>query len=127
MKKKILLGIYLTGSFIGLMFIFNWFSKIKLSPEEHFNRAVNAYIIEEYSGIIINKFIDREEHNFKKVIINENSSERVILLDIEQGGLFEFLNVGDSIIKTKGNLKVKVIRNNVDTLIEMKFESLPDE
>ena len=124
---KLFIKIWLIACILGAIIVFTWFNSIKLSPKEEINRAVNAYRIEEYSGVIINKFVDRDEHNFKKVILNENNLERVILLDIEQGGLFEFLNIGDSIIKTKDNLKVRVIRNDIDTTIEMKFASPPNE
>ena len=127
MKMKLFIKIWLIACILGAIIVFTWFNSIKLSPKEEINRAVNAYRIEEYSGVIINKFVDRDEHNFKKVILNENNLERVILLDIEQGGLFEFLNIGDSIIKTKDNLKVRVIRNDIDTTIEMKFASPPNE
>lgn len=122
---KLIIKIWLIICAIGTIIIFIWFNSIRLSPEKEIKRAVDAYRVEEYSGIIINKFIDKDEHNFKKVIINENNQERVILFDIELGGLFDFLSIGDSIIKTKGNLQVNVIRNNIDTLIVMKFVSTP--
>ncbi len=125
-KGKLIVKIWLITGAIGLLFIIIWFSQIIPTPEEDINMAVNAYKIEEYEGLIVDKFIDRKEHNFKKVIINENNQQRVILFDIEISGLYDFLEIGDSIIKNKGELRVRVIRNELDTILKMKFAAIDE-
>lgn len=85
------------------------------------NSAMIAYKKHEYSGVIVNKFIDKEQHLYQKIIINQDNQEDVIVMNFEAGGLYDFLCIGDSISKTSGSLKVRVVRNDMDTIIKMKF------
>ncbi len=121
---KYIIGICVLFFTIGLAIIFIWFDKITLPPEKEYEMVINAYVEQEYSGLITEVYIDRDEHSFKKVVITENNQERVILLNHEIGGLFEYLENGDFIEKKHGELHLKVSRNNFDTLIYMKFTTL---
>lgn len=123
-KRKLLFRIWLLVSLIGLVIILLWFKNIIPTPEEDINMAVNAYKTDEFNGVVIDKFIDRNEHNFKKVFINENNTQRVILFDIETSGVYDFFSIGDSITKHKGSLQIRVIRNDLDTTLQMEFVKL---
>ncbi|MGC9342622.1 MAG: hypothetical protein ACP5E3_07985 [Bacteroidales bacterium] len=120
-KGKVLFKIWLIVSLIGLVIILFWFINIIPTAEEDIHMAVNAYKIDEFNGVVIDKYIDKNEHNFKKVIINENNTRRVVLFDIEISGVYDFFMVGDSIAKDKGNLQIRVIRNDLDTTLQMEF------
>jgi hypothetical protein len=120
-KGKVLFKIWLILSLIGLVIILFWFKNIIPTPEEDIHMAVNAYKIDEFNGVVIDKYIDKNEHNFKKIIINENNTRRVVLFDIEISGVYDFFMVGDSIAKDKGNLQIRVIRNDLDTTLQMEF------
>jgi hypothetical protein len=92
------------------------------SPEEAIGLAVDNYRTEEYRGVVTNKFIDKKGHNLKKIIVEENNKERVIMFDpIETSGVYSYFEIGDSLIKNLGSLQVRVIRNQTDTTIQMKF------
>ena len=82
----------------------------------------DSYKDEEYSGKIIEKYIDRKEHNFKKVIIDGEYRERTILFNHETGGLYDFFRINDSVIKVRETLDIRIIREDCDTIIKMKFE-----
>lgn len=90
------------------------------SPEEQIEGVLSSYRAKEFSGVIINKFNNRKEHNFRDIIIDENNIERTIEFYFDIGGLFDFLAINDSIIKTKNNLQVRIIRKDFDTTINMK-------
>lgn len=119
--KKVLFKIWIFVSVVGLIIIFFWFKSVIPTVEEDINMAVNAHQVEEFNGVVINKFIDKNEHNFKKVIINDNNTKGTILFDIETSGVYDFFKVGDSIVKHKGNIQIRVIRNDIDTTLQMKF------
>ncbi len=86
----------------------------------------HLFLVQEYNGIIIDKYIDENQHNFKKIIINEEFKKRTILFNIEIGGIYEYFEIGDSIIKQSGSLQVRIIRQDLDTTLLMKFVDLPN-
>lgn len=123
--KKGFIKAYVIICIIGVVVVFIWFMNIVEFPNMEFEKAINAYKNQKYSGTVLNKFIDRNEHNFHKIILHENGRERTILLDIEIGGLYKFIQLGDSIIKKENELFVHIIREDLDTLYEMKFITSP--
>lgn len=124
---KPLFRIWLVLCLIGLVIVSFWFRNITPKAEEEINQAVNAYRQEEFQGTIIKKFIDRNEHNFNKVIITEDQDIRTVLFDIETSGIYDYFEIGDSIIKEAGTLQIRVIRHDKDTVLKMKFVDLPDK
>lgn len=119
--RFIIIFIYLV---IALAILCYLVSNLIKSSEGHSEAVVEAYRARNFSGLIVDKYIDRKQHSYEKIVINENNQERVIIFNPEKGGLFNFLEVGDSIIKTEGNLKVLVIREDTDTIINMRFTNI---
>ena len=104
---------------IPVILIFFWF--VRKDTSVSFEEFLHHYRIEEYSGLVIDKYVDKDEHNYQKVILQHEYGERVILFNHETGGLFNHIEVGDSLIKEYGNLDVKILRADFDTTITMKF------
>lgn len=86
------------------------------------NKKASEYYKEyTYSGLVTNKFIDSKQHNYQTVIIQNGEEKDILLLDFETSGLFDFIEVGDSIFKKKSSLKLRLIRSELDTIIEMQI------
>lgn len=67
-----------------------------------------------FNGLVINKYIDQENHLFPKVEI-KNESEIITFLPAEKfsGKLFfEYVQVNDSIFKVKGSRTIQIKRNS---------------
>lgn len=77
-----------------------------------------------YSGLIIEKYVDQDQHMYKKVILDKKPGTDVILLDWETSGFYEFLKVGDSVSKNTNSLQVQIWRNNKDTVYNLEFHCL---
>ena len=88
------------------------------SPDKKASEYYKEY---SYEGIVSNKFIDNEQHNYQTVLIQNGQKTDKLLLDFETSGLFEFIKVGDSIFKKKNSLKLKLVRFELDTIIELKI------
>ena len=121
MKKRLLIAVIVILYITGIIISINWVNSHFLSDEENVQAVLDYNYNRTFSGVIIEKFIDKNEHNYKKVIIIENGIERTLYFDFESGGLFNFFSINDTIIKSKGNLKVQIKRNQKDTTINMKF------
>ena len=113
--------VYIVLAVVGLIVIYFWFKSLSSSDDEEYNSAINAYKADQYDGVVVNKYIDKNQHNYKKVILDELGSEKVLLFNIETSGVYDFFEVGDTLIKENGSFYIRVIRNDLDTLLKMKF------
>ena len=71
-----------------------------------------------YSGTIHHAYLDTLNHNFRRVDLE---SGKTVYLNIDRSGLFEYLEPGDSIVKTKGSYEVLLFRNDLDTAFLMDY------
>lgn len=85
------------------------------TPASHFYRR------ESYSGIVTDKFIDKENHNYHTLIIDNGEQIRRVTFDHEIGGFYEFVEVGDSIFKEPDTLDLRLVRKELDTLIRLNI------
>jgi len=58
---------------------------------------------------VLRKFIDSDNHNYKKInYLNDNGIEDTMIFPAELCDMYDFLNVGDSIIKKENSIYYKV-------------------
>ncbi len=81
-----------------------------------------GYRDNQYIGRVTKKFIDRDNHSYQMVIIQCEYKVKNLALNVETSGLYDFLEVNDSIVKNSGTLDFRIIRVNLDTTIVMKFD-----
>ena len=114
-RRQLILGL------IGIPIILLFIKVVQKDSSVTFEEFLHHYRIEEYSGLVIDKYVDKDEHNYQKVILQHEYGERVILFNHKTGGLFNHIEVGDSLIKEYGTLDVKILRTDFDTTITMRF------
>ncbi|MEM0940474.1 MAG: hypothetical protein AAF600_10110 [Bacteroidota bacterium] len=107
--------IVLTG--IGILFlvfylIFYRDSTVLLVSQKNMCRAKSKALDVEFSGVLIRKYEDRSDHLKKKVEISSNGGiYKSSFLASEVGGFFEKLIEGDSLVKEKNSLEVRIFRD----------------
>lgn len=79
------------------------------------------YLNIEYKGIVVRKFEDKENHAIPTLIIREKNQEKIFSTFRDFGGLYAYAQIADSIIKEKGTLEVRIVRDKNDTTINMDF------
>lgn len=85
-------------------------------------RLRETYINMEYKGLIMQKFEDMENQALPTLtIINEKKQSKTFGSFRETSGLYNYSQVGDSIIKEKGSLKVQILRADKDTIFNLDF------
>ena len=109
-KYKLILGII--GVILLMVF---WNSTDKKFDCEQIISNIKS---QKYRGKVVEKFIDEDQHNYKKVILRKDSETQVIFLDQEEG-LFEYLRKGDSITKKENDLNVKIVRGKIDSIYHL--------
>jgi len=66
----------------------------------------------EYMGVVIRKYVDKSNHNWKTLIVENNCTEIKTIWNADKSGFFEFVNEGDSIVKISGSYMIQVYNNN---------------
>ena len=106
----------------GFIIIVMWLLSESSKFEVTSNDAKRIFKDVVYDGVLTNKFVDKKQHNYKKIILKDfNGSESTHVLDLESGGFYDYLEIGDTIYKKRGELFLKLKRKKNDTIIHLKF------
>lgn len=76
-----------------------------------YNNLLDSIKKEEYSGIVIDKYSDKENHNDPTLLLK--SGEKVSVYGIIWGEI----NLGDSIVKNKGETTLKIYCRGGKTIV----------
>jgi hypothetical protein len=106
---------------IPISYITYWGIKNIPSQDELCKQGVELYKIKEFKGKVLKKYIDKNNHQNKTLIIKDNGNEKTVFMNADIGGVFEYISIGDSVSKNKGELFVLVNRKKIDTIINYKF------
>lgn len=65
---------------------------------------------------VTNKYIDSKNHNSKKVVLVdlESSNEFSFYINFEQSGFYDMIEIGDTVKKDNGSLKVRFINKSFE-------------
>ena len=69
-----------------------------------------------FNGIVVEKYIDKKEHDYQRIRVQENGIVQKVNLTNDQSGLFKYLQVNDSVNKITGYLNVAVHRDSKDSI-----------
>ena len=115
----------LFASFIGLfLFILVVIFVIPDIPKNSLCNAENrARKLVIDNGVLVKKFRDAPNHNYKTIRYRVNDREMESLVFVLEGsGCYDYLMEGDSIVKTENDLTFKVIRQGRDSLFKLDYE-----
>jgi hypothetical protein len=87
--------------------------------EGHPCREQNFFYEQRYSGYVLKRYIDTNNHNFKVVIIKGLSDP--IIFAVDNSGFFSFVKPGDFIDKEKKSKFLIVIRGKTKTQFKINF------
>ncbi|MGE4288586.1 MAG: hypothetical protein AB7E36_07855 [Salinivirgaceae bacterium] len=91
--------------------------------DKSYQLVIDSYRNKSFYGVIVNKYQDKQNHNYKTILISNSGGAKSVVIEWELGDLYNYLQINDSVIKEKGNLFVKVWREDLDTVLFMKFYS----
>jgi|TARA_B110000902_G_scaffold264099_1_gene344691 hypothetical protein len=84
------------------------------SNQDKYNRNLSFLKKEDYSGVVIKKYIEKENHNRSFFILNDNSK-----ISINKDA-YEILQLGDSILKEKNKLFIMIFRGSVSFKVKLE-------
>jgi hypothetical protein len=108
---------------IGIINTIWFFEKNYISQEDFFNKAVSDSYNESYNGIVKRKFYLKEGGR-NVFILEKNGITMQLDYVYEKPNLYEFMEIGDTLIKKSGTNSIIIKRSKLDTTMYLKFENL---
>lgn len=102
-------------SIIPVVFLFIWGLFI---PSDNCNLLLD-FKKSNFKGIILNKYYDQKNHRTKTLIIKINDKNAKLILPNDTSRFFDFIIVGDTVLKQKSTDFIGVYRK--DSLKEFKI------
>jgi hypothetical protein len=122
LKKYWKIILFLIITVVSVIYLYDWAKDNIPTQADLCKQGVKLYKNYSVQGRVIKKFINKENHNDKTIIIKEKyNQENILILDADIGGIYDYIVVGDSVVKNNGELFVLVNRNGNDTIIDFKF------
>ncbi|MDE5423324.1 hypothetical protein L3073_13980 [Ancylomarina sp. DW003] len=112
MKKRIKLYYRIFVVLVGIVFFTYMTRKENEKLPEYYQKEKAT----EYIGVILSKYVDKNNHNWETIIIKNNCNEIKTIWNADKSGFFEFVTVGDSISKVSGSYVIRIYRS--DNLIK---------
>jgi len=95
---------------IGLLVFISFFQKS--NEKVNFEEELNS----EYGGTIISKYVDSSDHSICKLVLK--SGETLAVWD----NCYEKVEIGDSIVKNKGNFDFLIYKPTKDVIIVVNIK-----
>lgn len=112
---------------ISIIFLFVLTACENITQKDFFDKVVYSEYHDKYSGIIVNKSIDEGNHSRRIVELKHNvfgvNKRDFTFQSLE---FFDFLKVGDTLVKDSKSVKVEIKRMELDTVIYLDFGNLKD-
>jgi hypothetical protein len=110
---------------IAIIFIFAMTACDNMTQKEFFDKVVNDEYHAKYSGIVIDKYIDEGNH-LRRIVELKHDIFGIDKRDFTFQSLdfFDFIKVGDTLIKDSKSVKVEIKRMDLDTIIYLDFGNL---
>ena len=75
-----------------------------------------------FNGIVLNKYKDYNQHAYPAIKISSgNLYSKEYFFEGENSGCYNFVQIGDSLVKEKGSLVINLIRNGIDTFFIIDY------
>jgi len=83
----------------------------------HSKLIENLYL----NGIVLNKFEDKANHLNRTFVVFQNQVKIEVNIEGDTSGLYNFINVGDSIYKEKNSMKTIILRESIKKVFFIDF------
>lgn len=90
------------------------------TPNEINKTAFESIKLTKFEGLVIDKFMDKKNHNHATLKLRNSFGEQNIILTRDKSKIFDFIQVGDSVSKEYGDLNVYIERGG--ELYEIKLD-----
>lgn len=123
-RRYFLLGL---NDFITIPIVLICFFKI-ISSTPSFNdnacKALANFKNQEYKVVVIDKFLDKNQHSYPTLILQDQNGNKITNQDFifDKSGFFNYVQKGDTLIKSKNNTVINLINMKVDTLIRIEYK-----
>ena len=100
------------------------FSCDGMTNKERFDKMVYDAYHRKYDGVVIDKYVAENEHN-RYIVELKHELFGIDKIDFtfQSHALFDLIKVGDTVLKKRESLAIKIKRNDLDTIVRFDYWS----
>lgn len=88
-------------------------------------RHARRFFYNKFNGVVTDRFIDENNHNDRSILVSTSGTPDKIVFSTPQNNrdIYEFISLGDSIIKNVGSFEVRIkgnAENDLDTVLTIE-------
>lgn len=107
---------------LSIIALCSWFY-YKISKMPNCNELLLKENTNSFNGILVNKFIDKDNHLYKTIsLLSNNRTTKILIPQRDISKLYDYLMPGDSLIKKQGSLIVNTYRKGNLKMFKIDFE-----
>jgi len=118
-RRKIVL---ITLSAIATILIAIIVNYLKPSDRNYISNYGNQIKFQRYEGEVVKKYYEQKSKNYPSLLLRNRFGDQVVILAFDKSGVFDFVEVGDSIFKRYGSLELTVKRNDLKSKFTLQFD-----
>jgi hypothetical protein len=111
MKK---IEVYIGYLLVTVIIIFLLLDYFNVGAGSNCRRRTKRIEVSKIEGVVLNKYLDKNNHMFETLILMDNDKNTYITLPDDESGIFNFIEKEDSLLKEQGTLKCKVKKKGID-------------
>lgn len=92
------------------------------TPNEINKIAFESIKLTKFEGLVIDKFMDKKNHNHATLKLRNSFGEQNIILTRDKSEIFDFVQLGDSVSKEYGDLNVLIKRRCELYVIKLDYK-----
>ena len=112
----------LLANIVLLAFIIFIVNKNLPTPKEVNKKAFESIKLNKFEGLVMDKFLDKKNHNHATIKIKNSFVEQNIILTRDKSDLFSFIQLGDSVLKEYGEFEVMIKRDGKLHVIKLDYK-----
>lgn len=113
-KYKYLIAIIFSSPVI-FFFIYSFFIP------SHVCQLSDDFKKSEYKAVLVDKYIDAKNHQTKTILFEVNNKEVSLILPRDTSSFFEYIQIGDTLLKMESDNFVEVCRGNSKKKFKIYF------
>ncbi|MDB4533291.1 hypothetical protein N9242_00345 [Vicingaceae bacterium] len=103
---------------LSILFCLGFFAYHFESSEDSLDVKFDKDILININGIVVEKYIDNQNHLYETCVFKRDTNSQKFIFNLDDSGFFEYVEIGDSIYKKKGDSLFQVFRgSNIENFV----------
>ena len=96
----------------SILFIVSFIVYTNIQHSNHVEEKYRQDIALGFKSLVFDKYLDKPNHNSETCILIKDEDTTIFKFDFDKSGVFDYIDIGDSILKPIGDSTIIIKRRN---------------